>query len=108
MGFKHEELSWKDIGFDYVRLLVLVVIVFVGIGIYNFFKTTVSYEHVITETYDNNYSGQSVDDDTGIYFTDEYIKDGESIKEGDRVIAIFDEDNTVDGLKYVEKKWKSE
>jgi hypothetical protein len=66
-------------------------------------KDYVSYEFVVTETDGENFMGDSTNNDgTGIYFDKSYTND--DIEVGDTVIAMFEADNTEDGLVEVLEK----
>lgn len=50
---------------------------------------TVKEFYVITKVSNNEYYGKSLTSDEGIFFTNEYITDDNSITEGDKVKAEF-------------------
>ncbi|MED1789036.1 hypothetical protein P4V47_16350 [Brevibacillus laterosporus] len=63
--------------------------------------STLTYE--ITQIDNNQYYGSGVNDESNIYFLEENVKQGNTIKVGDVVVAYFDPSNIEDGLIYVEK-----
>ena len=64
--------------------------------------TTIKQEYIITQISNNEYHGQSTTGNNGIYFTSDYIQSNQSIKEGDTIIAHF-ENELDDSLLYVTK-----
>lgn len=61
------------------------------------------FVYKVTKVENGQYWGNGVYDNSNIYFTQEFIAEGDSIKVNDVVIAYFDPDNIVDGLVEVEK-----
>ncbi|GED72558.1 hypothetical protein BRE01_62600 [Brevibacillus reuszeri] len=57
----------------------------------------------VTKVDNGEYWGTGVYDDSSVYFTQEFIKQGEMINVNDVVVAYFEPENVVDGLVMVEK-----
>lgn len=58
---------------------------------------TVTYTYEIQTVSTDGYYGKA-SDGTGIFFTNDDLKTPEDIREGDTVKAVFDRDDTVDGI----------
>jgi len=61
----------------------------------------------VTKVENGEYWGAGVYDESNVYFTQEFIKQGEMINVDDVVIAFFDPENVVDGLVAVQKSRSS-
>lgn len=62
-------------------------------------KDYISYKYVITEVSDKGYIGDSLTDNTGIYFEESNLED-QTIKEGD-VVKVYFEKGNFEGIKKI-------
>jgi hypothetical protein len=62
-----------------------------------------AFIYKITNVEDQEYWGTGVYDNSNIYFTQMFVRNGEKFKTGDVVVAYFDPNNIVDGLIEVER-----
>ncbi|QDX94714.1 hypothetical protein EEL30_21985 [Brevibacillus laterosporus] len=62
--------------------------------------TTFTYE--VTQIDNDQFYGTGVNDNSNIYFLEENVKQSNTIKVGDVVVAYFDPSNIEDGLMRVE------
>ncbi|TPG68671.1 hypothetical protein EEL31_09130 [Brevibacillus laterosporus] len=63
--------------------------------------TTFTYE--VSQIDNDQYYGTGVNDNSNLYFLNENVKQGNTIKVGDVIVAYFDPNNIEDGLLFVEK-----
>ncbi|MGG1664488.1 hypothetical protein [Brevibacillus sp. NRS-1366] len=86
-----------------IMMLVLVcVITFNAASAFACGEYTV-FIYKVTKAENGEYWGTGVYDESRVYFTQEFIPQGEEINVDDVVIAYFDPKNVVDGLVMVEK-----